>query len=1695
DVYPKAEIAPRSDVFVCNGEVSGGITLVSTNVPTATIKWSIDNGSIGLSPSSGTGNVGSFTAINTGSLPIEAIVTAISYVDDCPGDTLKVKITVNPTPKIDPINDISVCNNTDTPLINFIGVPAATDFIWNSDITLPNLGNSGSGDSIPSFKAINNAETSIVANITVKSKAKGCPGADVNFTITVKPTPVVAKPDDQELCNGELSNPVVFESLTPNTVFDWTNSNVAIGLSTLADNKDIPSFTATNLGSTPIVSTITVKPTAESCPGLPKTFTITVNPSPKATVTGGAVVCKDATSPKLVFKGSNGKSPYKITYNINGNSDISVFTEAGDSVQVVVPTNEAGIFTYNLLSVTDASTTSCNSVQTGTAVFTVNAPPTATISGDATVCLGEVQPLITFTGAVGLAPYTFTYQVNSGANQTVTTTSGNNSVTVPVNTTVAGTFSYQLISVSDANVSSCSQNQTGIAAVTVNPKPEATISGATQVCVNSTEPLVTFTGSGGAAPYTFEYTENGVAKVITTTSGNSVTVAVSTSTAEKYSFVLNKVTDNSSTQCNNLVSGNVDVIVSPAPKATITGNAEVCLNTTSPVITFTGSEGTAPYTFNYTIDGIATSTTSQTNILQLPVSTSIAGTSTYILTSVTDAATFSCSLPVSGSAIVTVNPAPSATISGDKTVCMNETNLPVVTFKASGGVLPYTFNYTLNNVPASVTASSSSETTVTVSTTNSGSNVFVLTGVTDASLTQCTIPVSGTVTVNVSPAPIASIAGGGSVCLNAASPVVEINGSNSTAPYTFTYTENSETKTITSVGDKAIINVPTNAAGTLIYTLVEVADASGLACKMPASGNAVINVNPLPTASISGTASVCIGGLSPQITFTGSGGTKPYTFTYKDTLGVVKTITSVGVSDQASVSIATSKAGTYSVELMSVSDASCSNNASGTASVTVGTAPTATIAYGTYCKSVSDPQSVVLTGSIGGTFSALPAGLSIDPTTGAINPSLSSIGNYVVTYTTPVSGACPSVSTTANVSIQDKPTISVNSGTVCLGSSIALTASGCTNGTLAWSNSILTSPTIVVSPVVNSNFSVTCTDNACTSEPANGIVVVSSTPIPNVSPNTASCGDLTGGLTINSPTGVGYEYSVDNGTTFASNNVFTGLSFGTTYNIIVKNDIGCKSGVQTASITGKAAVAKPILAVTQPNCNNTLGKIEVKSPLGLQYQIDNQTAQTTTIFDNLPAKIYTIKVTNADGCFNDETTTIDLVEKVPALSTSVVQPDCINGNGKITVNTPVGAGYEYRLNGNGTYQPSNVFENLAPNSYTVEVRNATNCTNTKAETIFAQPNGVGPLNATVDPITCKQPKAIITIGNIGLNYSYSYTKLDDNTTLSQASNVFANLSYGNYKIEVTNGNGCKRDTTIEVLRKEPVEEPVNKLTQPTCDNALGKIEVLSPSGVEYSIDTAPTVFTSNPEFGNLIPGTYTITARNTYGCTAERKDIILPQPNGVVIPTPVVVQPTCSVPTGSITIPQPLVGSGFEYSKDDGSTFQTTGVFTGLAASEYKFVVKNGAGCKATTTVTLLPKVPVSAIATTVTPATCTEGTSTIEITAPISSGITYSIFPTDSSSFSGKLAYDKLTAGTYILIAKNADGCTSRKVEQMLAAPNVVTLDAPVLEDATCSTPTGKVTINVKSGSGTGFTYSKDGGATTQPSNEFANLPAGDYT
>ena len=86
--------------------------------------------------------------------------------------------------------------------------------------------------------------------------------------------------------------------------------------------------------------------------------------------------------------------------------------------------------------------------------------------------------------------------------------------------------------------------------------------------------------------------------------------------------------------------------------------------------------------------------------------------------------------------------------------------------------------------------------------------------------------------------------------------------------------------------------------------------------------------------------------------------------------------------------------------------------------------PVATINYvgSPFCNSISQIQNVNLITNSSGSFSASPAGLSIDALTGAVLPSNSLAGIYTITYTMP---GCPNTTATTQIEISNSPNATI----------------------------------------------------------------------------------------------------------------------------------------------------------------------------------------------------------------------------------------------------------------------------------------------------------------------------------------------------------------------------------------------------------------------------------------------------------------------------------------------------------------------------------------------------------------------------------------------------------------------------------------------------------------------------------------------
>lgn len=245
-------------------------------------------------------------------------------------------------------------------------------------------------------------------------------------------------------------------------------------------------------------------------------------------------------------------------------------------------------------------------------------PPSATISGGATVCQNATSPVITFTGSGGTAPYTFTYKINNGSPLTVTTNGNNNSVTVSVSTANAGVFTYSLVSVEDSQAPPNPVNVSGSVTITVNPQSDATLnSSASSVNFNgfttfrecSNQPTqIDFFNASSTLSLNTNYTINWGDGSPNFTGANWTTLS------HTYQVGLWTLTYSITAQngCNVVKTYKVFVGNNPAVGLGNPGNTDICISSaltfpitgtdnnppgTTYVVTF--NDGSTPVTFNH----------------------------------------------------------------------------------------------------------------------------------------------------------------------------------------------------------------------------------------------------------------------------------------------------------------------------------------------------------------------------------------------------------------------------------------------------------------------------------------------------------------------------------------------------------------------------------------------------------------------------------------------------------------------------------------------------------------------------------------------------------------------------------------------------------------------------------------------------------------------------------------------------------------------------------------------------------------------------------------------------------------------------------------------------------------------------------------------------------------------------------------
>lgn len=294
----------------------------------------------------------------------------------------------------------------------------------------------------------------------------------------------------------------------------------------------------------------------------------------------------------------------------------------------------------------------------------------------------------------------------------------------------------------------------------------------------------------------------------------------------------------------------------------------------------------------------------------------------------------------SNSIAVTVYAAPSADISAGSSTSFCPGGSVVLTAPAATGAI---YNWKLNGT----TVTSGLDNTYTAN-QNGGYTVTV----TSSQNCSATTSTPTYVTVNSNPTITVSASSLETSCGSTVNSTA--SGAGTGGSYLWSNGGTSATGAFTSAGTYTVTG--TTSAGCTGTATVTVTSSSATT-----SNSISVHYYTLPTAGISGTAAVCQNATNPSITFTAANtNAGPYTFTYNINGGSNLTVSTTGASLTALVSAPTTTTGTFVYTLVSVADAHCSQNQSGTATVTVNALPAAlTLTGSSYCATTSAGGTVV----------------------------------------------------------------------------------------------------------------------------------------------------------------------------------------------------------------------------------------------------------------------------------------------------------------------------------------------------------------------------------------------------------------------------------------------------------------------------------------------------------------------------------------------------------------------------------------------------------------------------------------------------------------------------------------------------------------------------------------------------------------
>ncbi|WP_165571352.1 T9SS type B sorting domain-containing protein [Flavobacterium reichenbachii] len=611
-----------------------------------------------------------------------------------------------------------------------------------------------------------------------------------------------------------------------------------------------------------------------------------------------------------------------------------------------------------------------------------------------------------------------------------------------------------------------------------------------------------------------------------------------------------------------------------------------------------------------------------------------------------------------------------------------------------------------------------------------------------------------------------------------------------------------------------------------------------------------------------------------------------------------------------------------------------------------------------------------------------------------------------------------------------------------------------------------------------------------------------------------------GTVTITATAGVSdFMYSINNGGAYQTSNVFTGLSAGTAYTILVRDSKMCVSDPQNLIITEPALVTGTPVLTTALSCGagnaaqQALVTVTGAGGVGTYtYSFDGGLNYTTTnTYTTYTAGNVTAYVKDANGCISGPITI-----NVPALnppkdmviaSTPIY---CVQQGAGDTTSTATitsvtdGVGtLTYTMLPSvpaGVTQTGNSFAGLQPGTYIFQVTDSNGCIYSESLTID-DVTKITVAGQLVSNVTCNagtNGAVRFTASNFTGTYSASVTPAIGN--VAQSGNIVnvTDLTPGTYTVVITDDvTGCTATTFVDVIQPTAVDLSVTKNVNANCN--YGAIVSVAATGGTPGYRYAFVRSGVTPVAGNYDTVSTAVlnpavdTAWDVYVLDAnDCRDVehitiatdALPTIGTSTLPYCYKGGPVAITITGTyVGTPMYSIGNGYKSSPD----------FVLNAPGNYTFYIKDGNGCIVSRPYTLNQELLLKA---TLTQDYTCAGDASIDLLATQGT-LTYSNFEV---SFNGgvytavtlPLPYTTNIPGTYTFRVTDSQGCQAVSVS-VEVTPQTTPQATFTTNNVSCpGGADGSIVITPSNGVAP-YEYSINGG-TFQPSNIFVNLGAGTY-